>query len=124
MALYGRNTLKALQHGVDTLTPFTAGAIRGVTGSVDIDRIPLPDKKDFYNSRATSAVPEPYATAYKDAAARNAIMYTVLSYSTPIAWRTLDGEWTVPVVTYSVTTTAHQSRVAAAIGSYLTIPAR
>src|SRR5258706_10869696 len=119
MALHGRKTLKALQHGVDTLPPFTAGAMKGVTGSVDIDNIPQPDKKDFYHSRATSTMPEPYATQYREAAKRGAIMYSVLSHATPIAWRTLDGVWTVPAVTYSVSTTGHQSRVSAAIGGYL-----
>lgn len=107
MALYGRNTLKALQHGVDTLTPFTAGNVKGVTGGTDSGRLP-----------------DEIAAEYREAARNGAIAYTVLSYATPIAWRLIDGRWVQPVVTYSVTTTAHQSRVAAAIGSYLTIPAR
>lgn len=37
--------------------------------------------------------------------------YVVWSYSTPIAWRSESGEWIVPNVTYSLTTTRHQSQV-------------
>lgn len=37
------------------------------------------------------------------------VIYTVLSYSTPIAWVTTDGEVVVPEAKYSVTTTHHQS---------------
>ncbi len=37
------------------------------------------------------------------------IKYTVLSYSTVIAWVTQDGETIVPVDRYSVTTTHHQN---------------
>jgi hypothetical protein len=107
MALHGRNTLKALQHGVDTLTPFTAGNVKGVVGDTD-----------------TGQMPDEIAQYYRVSAREGAIAYTVLSYATPIAWRLIDGRWVQPVVRYSVTTTGHQSRVAAAIGSYLTIPAR
>lgn len=37
-------------------------------------------------------------------------IYVIRSYSTPIAWYTR-GVWTVPNVTYSVTTSRHQSIV-------------
>lgn len=34
--------------------------------------------------------------------------YVVYSYNTPIAWRT-EGNWAVPWISYSVTTSSHQS---------------
>lgn len=36
--------------------------------------------------------------------------YVIYSYETPIAWR-IDGDWTVPDVRYSATTSRHQSLV-------------
>jgi hypothetical protein len=43
--------------------------------------------------------------------------YVVFSYDTPIAWHdSVTGEWTVPAVRYSVTTTQHQYTVARALG--------
>ena len=39
----------------------------------------------------------------------NDIDYIVYSYSTPIAWHTNDGLWFVPGITYSATTSRHQS---------------
>lgn len=41
--------------------------------------------------------------------------YTVYSYATPIAWRR-DGQWFMPDVYYSVTTTRHQNKISTAIG--------
>jgi len=41
--------------------------------------------------------------------------YVVYSYLTPIAWENADGSWTVPDVKYSVTTSRHQSKIAAAV---------
>jgi hypothetical protein len=40
------------------------------------------------------------------------VAYTIMSYSTPIAWLDHNGEWTVPDVKYSPTTTQHQGVVA------------
>lgn len=40
--------------------------------------------------------------------------YVIYSYSTPIAWRTVDG-WVVPDDKFSVTTSKHQSTVRYAI---------
>lgn len=47
-------------------------------------------------------------TATEYIAAQN-VVYTVLSYGTPIAWVTDDGTVTVPNERYSVTTSNHQS---------------
>jgi len=43
-------------------------------------------------------------------------VYVVFSYATPIGWRPVDSElWRVPPVSYSRTTTNHQSALNAAI---------
>lgn len=57
--------------------------------------------------------------AYWDSA-RQAV-YTVYSYTTPIAWVDANGTWTVPNVRYSVTTTRHQGKVLAALHDVATI---
>ena len=43
--------------------------------------------------------------------------YTVFSYSTPIAWRTTQGHWEVPRVSYSRTTSRHQSALTRALSN-------
>lgn len=48
-------------------------------------------------------LPHPWRTEFP----RTGVLYTIMSYDTPIAWLTEDG-WTVPEVTYSPTTTQHQ----------------
>jgi hypothetical protein len=90
-----RAMAKAMANGDDFAT---SGALRGeqITGALtnwDMGRLPA----EFY-SRAMFAE------------------YVVWSYSTPIACRQ-DGEWIVPEVKYSPTTTRHQSRIRAAIAS-------
>lgn len=45
---------------------------------------------------------------------KEGVEYVVYSYSTPIAWRKR-GVWTVPDTRYSVTTSQHQGKIAAAI---------
>lgn len=44
------------------------------------------------------------------------IDYVVYSYATPIAWHMKSGEWVYPPVSYSPTTTGHQSVVRTALG--------
>jgi hypothetical protein len=39
------------------------------------------------------------------------VVYTIMSYDTPIAWLDHNDEWTVPDVRYSPTTTFHQGVV-------------
>jgi hypothetical protein len=41
--------------------------------------------------------------------------YVIYSYATPIAWHRSDGNWVVPDVKYSNTTTRHQSFVTVAL---------
>lgn len=43
--------------------------------------------------------------------------YAVYSYETPIAWVDKSGDWVVPDVKYSVTTSKHQGRINAALTS-------
>lgn len=100
MALHGKKTLDSIQSGIDNLTPFNAGNVRGQVGAGGPGRMP-----------------EPFAQQYRDEARRGAVAYTVYSYATPIAWKTIDGRWVQPPAKYSVTTTGHQSRVAVAISN-------
>ncbi len=44
----------------------------------------------------------------------NGIDYVVYSYRTPIAYRTTNGEWHMPSVRYSNTTSCHQGKINAA----------
>jgi hypothetical protein len=64
-------------------------------------------------------LPENWVEVYKSnrGDADNPIVFTIFSYSTPIAWRLEDGTWIVPPVKYSVTTTGHQSAVTYALHS-------
>lgn len=59
--------------------------------------------------RNMGQLPENYHESAREA------MYTVYSYSTPIAWRLADGTWITPQVKYSVTTSQHQSKIFTAI---------
>ena len=43
------------------------------------------------------------------------IDYVIYSYATPIAYRTTDGNWTIPDAKYSVTTSKHQSTIRYAV---------
>jgi len=46
---------------------------------------------------------------------RTPVDFVVYSYATPIAWHTIDGDWTMPSTRYSVTTSCHQSAIRTAI---------
>lgn len=49
---------------------------------------------------------------------KNAIIYAIWSYDTPIAWRTYrngKARWIMPPVKYSVTTSKHQGKVRTAL---------
>lgn len=54
-------------------------------------------------------MPEPYFTQYRLACAAGIVSYTVMSYGTPIAWCTSGGQTIIPEVSYSMTTSHHQS---------------
>lgn len=58
---------------------------------------------------STGRMPAEWAERY--AADRERIVFTVLSYATPIAWVLNDGTEVRPPVKYSVTTSKHQGRL-------------
>ena len=71
--------------------------------------------------QATEAgdLPEPYLAQF----VATEVDYIIYSYRTPIAWFVNDtGEWFVPNVNYSLTTTQHQSAVKGAIQDYVKGP--
>ena len=47
--------------------------------------------------------------------------YIVYSYGTPIAWYTSKGQWVIPSLKYSVTTSKHQSLVRGATQSWVSL---
>jgi hypothetical protein len=65
---------------------------------------------------APASVRDAYATAGK-------IVYTVMSWATPIAWVTSDGTVTVPEVAYSPTTARHQNLCRSSLPAPATISA-
>lgn len=54
-------------------------------------------------------LPVEYHQAFETASAATDF-YAVYSYATPIAWHS-NGQWTIPPVKYSVTTSRHQGRL-------------
>jgi hypothetical protein len=54
---------------------------------------------------ATGRLPREFVESARSA------RYVIRSYATPIAWLARDGQWVVPDVTYSPTTSRHQSLV-------------
>jgi hypothetical protein len=82
-------------------TPFTThGNLSGVAGST-----------------WTGRLPSEWSRAYADAASAGRVTFTVLSYSTPIAWHDSLTGWTVPPVRYSVTTSKAQGYVRGALAN-------
>lgn len=76
--------------------------------------------RDSFRGRASSDagetgdLPEPYRLQYHSARLDGLVLFTIYSFTTPIAWlqRGPQGaQWVVPPVKYTRTTTAHQSRV-------------
>lgn len=75
-----------------------------------------PFKRNGFNMRGESGatflkgyLPDAYWEQYSTLASNGMITYTVLSYNTPIAWVTVSGTVVIPDVSYSATTTHHQS---------------
>lgn len=66
--------------------------LRGVTGVWSTGRLPAHWEAEYRHDRAE-------------------IVYTVVSYDTPIAWVKRDGTVVEPPVKYSVTTSKHQGKV-------------
>lgn len=56
-------------------------------------------------------LPEEWITRMRN----DKVTYVIYSYNTPIAWKNAKGEWVVPNVRYSVTTSKHQGKVQTAL---------
>ncbi len=94
MATYGKAreaTIKALRE----CTPFARKgfAMKGIQGAVTHFGKMDAEDKELYLSEARN----------------NDVMYTVVSYSTPIAWVLRDGTVVMPEAGYSNTTKKHKS---------------
>jgi len=63
----------------------------------------------------TARLPREIAQEYFER--RDYIDYVVISYSTPIAWHDTERGWVMPNVSYSVTTSKAQGRIAPAVAS-------
>lgn len=82
---------------LDAREPFTTyGNLRGEPDTFD-----------------TGRMPEPYRSEYNER--RDFIDYTVLSYSTPIAWHDIERGWVMPNTRYSVSTSKAQGRILPAV---------
>lgn len=95
---------KAIQTGVDTLAPFSRGSVSGE------------NYKSLKHGLSMGQLPEEYKATLRQGLESGPIVYVVYSFRTPIAWGSKIGvdsqvEWTIPAVTYSNTTTHHQSIV-------------
>lgn len=87
MALQTRSR-NAIENGIKEYRHFQSASVSGQTGSpVTYGQLPV---------------------EWKESAKR--ADYVLYSYQTPIAW-VVAGEWTIPPVKYSVTTTNHQGTV-------------
>lgn len=80
--------------------PFQASALSGVEGSTGTGDLP-PDVAERYELDDRSP----------------GVLYTVLSYETPIAWY-VDGTWVVVRNRFSLTTTNHQTIVRSALRGF------
>lgn len=91
MALHGK-ARDEYAKAISERKPFKGGAaIHGVEGK----------------SWSTGRLPEDWAGKY----IFDDVAYTVLSYGTPIAWVNSNGERVIPDVSYSRTTSGHQTFV-------------
>ena len=89
---------RALRNG----EPFaTSGALKGIANPwwVESGRMRESDRAEMYSARDSIGID-----------------YVIYSYGTPIAYRTADGNWTIPDAKYSVTTSKHQSTIRYAVG--------
>lgn len=62
-----------------------------------------------YAPAQTGRLPLSWAECYRADARNPGIVYTVVSYATPIAWLRADGKTVIPDVSYSLTTSCHQT---------------
>ncbi len=76
-------------------TPFKGNSVTGIKGA----------------HWDTGRLPKSFAFQYDMDRKNDRIVYTVLSYGTPIAWVLNDGTEVKPAVKYSVTTSKHQGKI-------------
>lgn len=83
----------AIRQGEDFTT---SGALEGIANPrwVNSGRMRDSDSAPLYSARDNIGID-----------------YVIYSYATPIAYRTTDGNWTIPDAKYSVTTSKHQSTI-------------
>lgn len=110
MAL-GLKMKQLIQNGVDSQTPFrtNTGTVRGYK---------YPNAGDESGYPPMGRLPEEHQKELKILIDKEMIRFIIYSFGTPIAWVHYSGEWTVPDVRYSVTTTHHQGVVRTAIANY------
>lgn len=93
MSLRGKQ-LPQTESDLANRRPFVHASLSGSTRCYGLGQLPAPFREQF---RA------------------GAVVYVVLSYDTPIGWVLDDGTVVIPKVTYSATTTGHQSIVRRAL---------
>ena len=101
MALRAKG-LAVVDNGVKNREEFTNGNIHGYW----VDMMTTYGQIPYY-----------YGQQLKETLLKNMNTFVIYSYVTPIAWWA-NGEWTVPDVTYSNTTTNHQNAVRSAIARF------
>jgi hypothetical protein len=92
----------AMGHG----EPFRASNLRGTSGSVSDS---FGGCGRLYTCRCG------FGELYRASAAADGVAYTVRSFHTPIAFRSVSGEWHMDKCHYSNRTTRHQNLISAAI---------
>lgn len=97
MGLYGKKSLLTVDKAVSANEPFKLNG-----GSMSGARTDTPG----YGRMSTDL-----QEMFKADRHIFGITYVINSYATPIAWQLGNGNWVVPTVTYSATTTGHQSAV-------------
>jgi len=100
-----RITGKSAGAAISQAQPFTtSGSLRGTVAQ------PAPDAYIPY----TGFLPDEWREDIRKDASH--VDYIVWSYATPIAWRLTNGQWILPDVRYSVTTSKHQGIVRRSLG--------
>lgn len=94
-------TRSIIDSAVTTCEPFNRGNIIGVRGNA--------------GASGSGRLPEPFGELFMRHMNADLIKFVIYSYATPIAWRLADGDWIIPPVHYSQSTTIHQSAVRSAI---------
>lgn len=96
-----RRSRAGAPHAADMIRnrrPFHAHALTGSTCTDSLGSLPEPIRADFLAAERAGRV-----------------LYVVRSYDTPIAWHLDGGEWVLPFVQYSPTTTKHQTATRSAL---------